>query len=73
MFILPIACFISGCISDIDYTRFDNFSSNPPKEIIREFRRQNPDKSKPNNACYVMGEFYSSCPNNSYDAVWDSL
>jgi hypothetical protein len=63
MFIVPIAaCILTGCATEIDTREFDRFVANPPKAIGRQWRKQNPGDPGPKPACYINGEFFTSCP-----------
>ena len=59
---LAIACVLGGCLD----VPIDTSSDTVPEAIAREFRRQNPKQTK-NPSCYVMGEFYTECPEVNYD------
>ena len=59
---LALACVLGGCL-DVPII---NSNDTLPETVIKEFRRQNPRKTK-NPSCYVMGEFYRECPEVSYD------
>lgn len=61
MFIIPIACILTGCLSDINTRKFDKIVDDPPKALITELSRQNKSKGI-NPACYINGEFFKSCP-----------
>ena len=61
MFILPITCILTGCLTDVELRDFNRITDNPVQGTIEQIKKQNPVEGiKP--ACYIDGLFYRSCP-----------